>query len=131
MGAWCRKVGTITWRRSSCTSASHSRSTRSTLVSATQPRCTPSSWQMSRCSRVWGMTPSSAATTSITMSMPPAPATMLLMKRSCPGTSTTPNTTSCSRMWAKPSSMVIPRRRSSLSRSVSMPVSALTSAVLP
>jgi len=90
MGAPRRKVGSMVCRRSSSTSSSQSGSTRSTLVSATQPRWTPSSWQMSRCSRVCGITPSSAATTSITRSIPPAPATMLLMKRSCPGTSTTP-----------------------------------------
>ena len=42
------------------------------------------------CSRVWGMTPSSAATTSSRTSMPVAPASMFRMKSSCPGTSTTP-----------------------------------------
>ena len=89
-GAPSRKVPSSTRDRSSATSSSHSASTRSILVRATSPFCTPSSWQMSRCSRVWGMTPSSAATTSITRSRPPAPATMLLMKRSWPGTSTMP-----------------------------------------
>jgi len=87
---------------------------------------------MSRCSRVCGMTPSSAATTSTTRSMPPAPAAMARTKRSCPGTSTTPaSVPSGSERWANPSSMVMPRRFSSASRSVSMPVSAFTSAVLP
>ena len=43
---------------------------------------------MSKCSRVWGITDSSAATTSITASMPWAPASMLRTKRSWPGTST-------------------------------------------
>ena len=57
-------------------------------MSAMTPRGTPSSRQMSKCSRVCGMTDSSAATTSSTASMPPAPASMLRTKRSCPGTST-------------------------------------------
>ncbi len=39
-------------------------SARSTLVIATAPCVTPSSWRIARCSRVCGMTPSSAATTS-------------------------------------------------------------------
>ncbi len=38
----------------------------------------PSSVQMSRCSLVWGMMPSSAAITSSTKSIPVAPATMFL-----------------------------------------------------
>ncbi len=46
---------------------------------------------MARCSRVWGMMPSSAAITSITMSMPPTPASMFLMSPSWPGTSTMPS----------------------------------------
>ena len=45
---------------------------------------------MSRCSSVCGITPSSAATTNSTRSMPCAPASMFLMNRSWPGTSTTP-----------------------------------------
>ena len=45
---------------------------------------------MSRCSSVCGITPSSAATVKSTRSMPCAPASMLRMNRSCPGTSTTP-----------------------------------------
>jgi hypothetical protein len=78
------------------------------------------------------MIPSSAATTSTTTSMPPAPAAMARTNRSCPGTSTTPATVPPGRArWAKPSSMVMPRRFSSASRSVSTPVSAWTSAVLP
>ena len=46
------------------------------------PAFTPRSSQMSRCSRVWGMTPSSAATTSKTRSMPAAPAIIWRTKRS-------------------------------------------------
>ena len=42
-----------------------------------------------RCSRVCGITPSSAATTSRKRSMPVAPATIVRTKRSWPGTSTT------------------------------------------
>ena len=45
---------------------------------------------MARCSRVWGMMPSSAAITSITISMPPTPASMFLIRPSWPGTSTMP-----------------------------------------
>ena len=49
---------------------------------------------MSKCSRVCGITDSSAATTSSTASMPVAPASMLRTKRSCPGTSTNATCTS-------------------------------------
>ena len=44
--------------------------------------------RISRCSRVWGITESSAATTSRARSRPVAPASMLRMNRSWPGTST-------------------------------------------
>ena len=98
----------------------------------TRPCLTRRSWQISRCSRVWGMTPSSAAMTRATRSMPEAPATMWRTKRSCPGTSTMP------RCWpegsvrsANPSSMVIPRSFSSLRRSGSTPVRAFIRALLP
>ena len=91
----------------------HSRragSTRSILVSATSPCRSPISVRMCRCSRVCGMMPSSAATTKITTSTPCAPATMLRMKSTCPGTSTTPTIrSSASRQGAKPRSMVSPR----------------------
>ena len=63
---------------------------RSILLMTTRPRSSPSKVMMSRCSRVCGMTESSAATTKATRSMPEAPATMFLMNRSCPGTSTIP-----------------------------------------
>ena len=49
-----------------------------------------SSWQIARCSRVWGITPSSAAITSMTRSIPPTPASMFFTNRSWPGTSTMP-----------------------------------------
>ena len=45
---------------------------------------------MARCSRVCGMTPSSAAMTRTTKSMPVAPASMLCTRPSWPGTSTKP-----------------------------------------
>ncbi|MDK9723021.1 MAG: hypothetical protein OEL53_17770 [Rhodospirillales bacterium] len=41
---------------------------------------------------VCGITPSSAATTRSALSMPETPASMLWMKRSCPGTSMNPMT---------------------------------------
>ena len=64
--------------------------------------------------------------------MPVAPAIICRTKRSWPGTSTTPiRVPSGSSICAKPSSMVMPRRFSSSSRSGSVPVSAFTSADLP
>ena len=75
---------------SSRTSPTRAASTRSTLVMTKIPRCTSRRCRMSRCSSVCGMTPSSAATVKSTRSMPCAPASMLRMNRSCPGTSTTP-----------------------------------------
>ena len=51
----------------------------------TSPDLMRRSWQIARCSRVCGITPSSAATTSSARSMPPAPASMLRTKRSWPG----------------------------------------------
>ena len=118
------------------TTASVSASTRSLLVSTVRPRRTASSRQISKCSRVCGLMPSSAATTNSSRSTPPAPASMLRTKRSCPGTSTNPRRNrppagADSSMWAKPRSMVMPRRFSSARRSASMPVSAFTSLVLP
>ena len=57
-------------------------STRSIRVSATTADRTPRRRQISMCSRVWGITDSSAATTSSTMSNPEAPASMLRTNRS-------------------------------------------------
>ena len=117
---------------SSSTRASHSSSTRSVLVSATRPRSMSSRSRMSRCSRVWGMTLSSAAITRRARLMPPTPASMFLMKRSWPGTSTmlTARPDGSSHQ-AKPRSMVRPRAFSSAQRSGSMPESACTRALLP
>ena len=103
----------------------------SVFVSATTPCPRPSSSQIARCSRVCGITPSSAATTSSTRSMPVAPATIVRTSPSWPGTSTTERRRPPARSsGAKPSSMVMPRAFSSGRRSVSMPVSARTSARL-
>ena len=117
---------------SAATTSSQSASTRSILVSATNPRGTSSRSMICRCSSVCGRTPSSAATTRITASSPWTPASMLRMKRAWPGTSTTPTSVPLGRRrWAKPRSMVIPRRFSSASRSGSIPVSAVMSVDLP
>ena len=111
---------------SSSSMFSQSSSTKSVFVSTMSPSFTPSSCRMSRCSTVCGMKPSSAATTSIARSTPPAPASMFLM------TSTTlAQLPSGKSRRAKPRSIVMPRFFSSASRSVSTPVSALTSSVLP
>ena len=76
--------------RSTC--ATRSPSARSILVNATAPRVTPSSCKIARCSRVCGITPSSAATTSKAKSMPVTPEAMVRMNFSWPGTSITPST---------------------------------------
>ncbi len=122
----CRKRATLARMPSRSAGA-----TRSILVKATMPCPIPSKVRMSRCSRVCGMTPSSAATTRITPSIPLAPATMVLMNPSCPGTSTMPTCMSAILQGANPRSIDIPRSFSSLSRSVSQPVSDLTRAVFP
>ena len=132
MGAPSRKEPSRKPEISSRTMSSQSASTMSVLVSATKPERMPRSEHISRCSRVWGIMPSSAAMTSMTKSTPAAPATMFLTKRSWPGTSTMPRRSPPGRSTqAKPSSMVMPRRFSSSRRSQSMPVSARTSEVFP
>ena len=132
IGAPARNVPRTVPATSSFTSSSQSASTRSVLVSTTRPLLICRSEQMARCSRVCGMTPSSAAITSIARSIPPTPASMFFTKRSCPGTSTTSFVSpSASSRNANPRSIVMPRAFSSGSRSVSTPVSARTSAVLP
>ena len=125
-GAISRDIPLTAARTSSSTRLRHSSSTRSTFVRTTMPLRTSSRSMMSRCSRVCGMTPSSAATTRRTASRPWAPASMLRMKRAWPGTSTMPISRPLgSVMWAKPRSIVIPRRFSSARRSGSMPVRAV------
>ena len=117
---------------SASTSSSHSSSTKSLLVMTARPRSTCSRSRMAVCSRVWGITDSSAATTSRARSMPPTPASMLFTNRSCPGTSTMlTSSPPGSVSHAKPRSMVMPRSFSSRSRSGSMPVSLSTSVDLP
>ena len=132
IGAPPRNVPRRKLRTSSRTSSSQSGSARSALVSTTTPLRTRRSWQIARCSRVCGITPSSAAMISMTRSMPPTPASMFFTNRSCPGTSTMPRVRPSPRSrWAKPMSMVIPRSFSSLRRSGSIPVSARTRLDLP
>ena len=70
---------------SSRTRSAHSSSTVSAFVSTTMPRFTCSRSRIARCSRVCGITDSSAATMSMARSIPPTPASMFLMNRSCPG----------------------------------------------
>ena len=112
--------------------STHSSSTRSIFVMATTRRFTPNTRRTARCSTVWGMMPSSAATTSRATSTPVAPATIWRTKRSWPGTSTTPIVRPLGSLsWAKPSWMVMPRRFSSSRRSGSVPVRARTSEDLP
>ncbi|MBA7679800.1 hypothetical protein ES703_88104 [subsurface metagenome] len=89
-GAWERMVGASNFSVSILTKLSHSSSTMSFLVMTTSPFFIPSKSRMARCSLVWGITPSLAATISKARSIPPTPASMFLMKRSCPGTSTIP-----------------------------------------
>ena len=74
-------------RISSSTRSSQDGSTRSHLVRAMTPEDRPSNERICMCSFVCGMTESSAATTSMARSRPEAPASMLRMNRSWPGTS--------------------------------------------
>src|SRR5262245_24116176 len=131
-GAFSRKVPATRARTSSRTRGRRSRSARSTFVTTTIPRRRPRSSMISRCSRVCGMTPSSAATTRRTASSPVAPATMFLMNRSWPGTSTIPTRVPSEReRGAKPRSIVIPRSFSSGRRSGFTPVSFSTRVDFP
>ena len=133
MGLPSKIVPLMASSTSASTTSSHSASgVRSVFVSAMKPSGTCSKSTISMCSRVWGITPSSAAITSMTRSMPPTPASICLTKRSCPGTSTTPMRRPEGRsMNAKPSSIEMPRFRSSGRRSVLMPLIRSISAVFP
>ena len=131
-GACDKLVGASNSATSALTRLSHSSSTMSFLVMTAIPFFILSRSRIARCSLVWGITPSLAATTSKAKSMPPTPASIFLMKRSCPGTSTIPTS------WppgnfsqAKPRSMVMPRSFSSRNRSGSIPVRACTKTDLP
>ena len=123
MGLPSRKVPSTSSAASSVTTATKSSSTMSIFATTTTPLCTPSELRISRCSMVWGMTPSSPAITRNARSTPPAPETICLTNCSCPGMSTTPSCTPSPRSSsAKPSSMLMPRSRSSFRRSVLVPV---------
>ena len=132
MGLSSRKVPASSVRASSIAISSISSSTRSILLTTVRPALMPSSESIARCSRVCGITPSSAAMTSMTASMPAAPATIWRMNFSCPGTSTMLTVfPDGSVKGAKPSSIVMPRFFSSERRSQSTPVRRFTSVVLP
>ena len=128
MGACSRNVPRTSPRMSARTRSSHSRSARSILLRAINPPGIFSSWRISRCSRVCGITPSSAATTSMARSTVLTPAAMVRTNFSCPGTSMMAISLP---KKAKPRSVVIPRSFSSFNRSVSIPVSARTREVFP
>ena len=87
ISACAKKLPRTNSRTSSSTKSNHSSSTKSALLITTTPRSTPKSRSTSRCSRDCGITPSSAAMTSMATSMVLTPATMVLTKRSWPGTS--------------------------------------------
>ena len=109
-----------------------SASTRSALVTTASPSAIPSASSSSRCSMVWARGPSSAATTSSAASISPAPTSMLPTSRSWPGTSTKSSSVpSGERQVRVPDVDRHPARRSSGSRSASMPVRARSRVVLP
>ena len=88
MGASFKNVLEIKSRISNSTRSIQSvSSAKSVLVSAIIPCLTPSSLSIWRCSRVWGMMPSSTAMTIRAIWMVETPATILRMNLSCPGTS--------------------------------------------
>ena len=95
-GACASAVGAsraCTWACSAASRAVRSAvGMRSILVSTTVAWVSPSRASTARCSRVCGMTPSSAATMSSACAMPVAPASMVCSRRSCPGISTNPST---------------------------------------
>ena len=131
-GASSRKVPRTKSLRSSSTSSINSSSARSHLVNAMTPRGMPRRDRIPRCSRVCGITPSSAATTRSARSIPPAPASILLTNFSCPGTSMMPDREPSGRSsQVKPSSMVMPLSFSSARRSGSRPVKARIREDLP
>jgi len=122
-------------RRSSISRATISRvssSTRSARVRATTPWSTPRRSRIARCSSDCGIQPSSAATTKRATVIASIPASMFLMKRSWPGTSTNPaSIPDGSVVQANPRSMVSPRFFSSAHRSGSRPVRACTNVDFP
>ena len=125
MGEPAREVAPINSSISILTKRSSSSSTRSFLVITTIPRLTLSRSRMARCSLVWGITPSLAATISRARSIPPTPASIFFTNRSWPGTSTMPTSRPLGNLsQAKPRSIVMPRSFSSRRRSGSIPVRA-------
>ncbi len=90
IGAPSKKVSFISSFISSLTNSNHSSSTKSDLVITTNPFSIPTRSNMAKCSLVCGITPSSAATTNITISIPTTPASIFFMNFSCPGTSIIP-----------------------------------------
>jgi translation elongation factor TU len=128
IGAFSINVPLTSSARSSSISSSQSSSAKSILLMAITAAEISNRLRISKCSRVWGITPSSAATTSRATSMPETPAIIFFTNFSCPGTSIRVIFSSRN---AKPISMVIPRIFSSASRSVLVPVKALTRDVLP
>ena len=127
IGASARKVPASARADVRSRRARASRRRRGRAWSATtRPRRTPSSWQMSRCSRVCGITPSSAATTS-RHEVDAARAGDHGLDEALVARHVDDRDRGRRRgsRCAKPSSIVMPRSFSSLSRSVSMPVSAL------
>ena len=130
--AFSKKLPFTSSETSSSTSSAQSSSTRSALVKTMIPWRIWSIFKISKCSTVWGMTPSSSPTTRSTRSMPPIPASIFFTNFSWPGTSIIPiwSPSSLGRL-ANPSSMVIPLFCSSFNRSVSIPVRALIRQVFP
>ena len=132
IGAPARNVpATRSATSSAASSTSSGSSSTSTFVRATTPWRTPTSSRIRRCSSLCGFHPSVAATTNRQASTPPTPASMLRRNRTWPGTSTKLTGSPSSTAWAKPRSIVRPRRCSSAKRSGSVPVSASTSDDLP
>ena len=119
-------------RISSFTMEIQSSSTKSHFVKTTIQLSTPRRASISKCSLVWGIMPSSAATTKSTISIPQTPETICWINFSWPGTSITPQRVpSFKSNQVKPNSMVIPRFCSSFRRSVSLPVKARIKEVFP
>ena len=124
--ASCKVVPAVSFRTSFSIKVNHSGSvTRSVFVRTRIPVAIPNKSIIARCSRVWGITPSSAETTIKTASIPPIPASMFSIKSRCPGTSTIPTSSPPGSFnQAKPRSMVICLFCSSLRRSGLIPVRA-------
>ena len=103
--------------------ARRARDRRARRPSSGRPRrgATPTSSRIRRCSSLCGFHPSVAATTNRQASTPPTPASMLRRNRTWPGTSTKLTASPSSTAWAKPRSIVRPRRCSSAKRSGSVP----------